>query len=85
MSYMSHPLIGDVIYGGRPRPPRHAPDQFIRALRALDRQALHARMLRLSHPITGELMEWHAPLPNDMIAMIDILRKDNVENSEDNY
>ena len=42
-------------------------------------------MLRLSHPITGELMEWHAPLPNDMIAMIDILRKDNVENSEDNY
>ncbi|OBU14591.1 23S rRNA pseudouridine(1911/1915/1917) synthase [Photobacterium aquimaris] len=85
MSYMSHPLIGDVIYGGRPRPPRNASEQFIHALRSFDRQALHARMLRLSHPITGELMEWHAPLPNDMVAMIDILRKDNVENNEDMY
>ena len=85
MSYMSHPLIGDVIYGGRPRPPRDASPEFIHALRAFDRQALHARMLRLDHPITGEKMEWHAPLPIDMVAMIDILRKDTQENNEDDY
>ncbi|PSV06814.1 23S rRNA pseudouridine(1911/1915/1917) synthase RluD [Photobacterium leiognathi] len=85
MSYLSHPLIGDVTYGGRPRPPRNASPEFIQALRAFDRQALHARMLRLEHPITGEKMEWHAPLPNDMVAMIDILRKDTLENSEDDY
>ena len=59
--------------------------EFIQALRAFDRQALHARMLRLDHPITGEKMEWHAPLPIDMVAMIDILRKDTQENNEDDY
>lgn len=72
-------------YGGRPRPPRHASDELIAALRAFDRQALHARMLRLAHPMTGEVMEWHAPLPNDMVAMIDILRKDKVEHGVDDY
>ncbi|MGF1693801.1 23S rRNA pseudouridine(1911/1915/1917) synthase RluD [Photobacterium kagoshimensis] len=85
MSYLTYPLVGDVQYGGRPRPPRHASDEFIAALRAFDRQALHARMLRLAHPITGEVMEWHAPLPSDMVAMIDILRKDKIENGEDDY
>ena len=85
MSYMSHPLVGDVIYGGRPRPPKHASDELIQALRAFDRQALHARMLRLAHPITGEVMEWHAPLPNDMVVMNDILRKDTEANMEDEY
>ncbi len=85
MSYLTHPLVGDATYGGRPRPPRNASDELIQALRAFDRQALHARMLRLTHPITGELMEWHAPLPNDMVAMIDILRKDKELNDEDDY
>lgn len=85
MSYMSHPLIGDAIYGGRPRPPRHASADLIQALRAFDRQALHARMLRLQHPITGELMEWRAPLPIDMVAMMNILRQDKEEHQEDEY
>jgi 23S rRNA pseudouridine1911/1915/1917 synthase len=85
MSHLAHPLIGDVIYGGRPRPPKNASDELITALRAFDRQALHARMLRLAHPITGEVMEWHAPLPNDMVVMMDILRKDAIENKEDEY
>ncbi|WP_261857803.1 23S rRNA pseudouridine(1911/1915/1917) synthase RluD [Photobacterium sanguinicancri] len=85
MSYLTYPLVGDVQYGGRPRPPRHASDELIAALRAFDRQALHARMLRLAHPMTGEVMEWHAPLPNDMVAMIDILRKDKVEHGVDDY
>lgn len=85
MSYLSHPLIGDAIYGGRPRPPKNASDELIQALRAFDRQALHARMLRLEHPITGELMEWRAPLPIDMVAMISILRKDKEEHQEEEY
>ncbi|MGF1739437.1 23S rRNA pseudouridine(1911/1915/1917) synthase RluD [Photobacterium satsumensis] len=85
MSYLSHPLIGDAIYGGRPRPPKNASDELVQALRAFDRQALHARMLRLAHPITGELMEWRAPLPIDMVAMISILRKDKDANQEEEY
>ena len=85
MSYLTHPLIGDSIYGGRPRPPKNASDELVQALRAFDRQALHARMLRLEHPITGELMEWRAPLPIDMVAMISILRKDKEANKEEEY
>ncbi|MGF1688730.1 23S rRNA pseudouridine(1911/1915/1917) synthase RluD [Photobacterium japonica] len=85
MAYLNHPLLGDATYGGRPRPPRDAADELIHALRAFDRQALHARMLRLSHPITGELMEWRAALPVDMVVMMNILREDKEAHSEDDY
>lgn len=33
-------------------------------------------MLRLYHPITGIEMEWHAPLPDDMVKLIDVLKAD---------
>ena len=33
-------------------------------------------MLRLEHPITGELMEWHAPLPDDFVELIQALKDD---------
>ncbi|MFC1507919.1 23S rRNA pseudouridine(1911/1915/1917) synthase RluD [Pseudomonadota bacterium] len=85
MAYLSHPLVGDLQYGGRPRPPRNASPELIQALRAFDRQALHARMLRLAHPMTGEIMEWHAPLPSDFVAMAEILRKDKQEHQDDEY
>ncbi len=67
MAYIDHPLVGDQLYGGRPRPPKGASEAFINTLRGFDRQALHATMLRLYHPISGIQMEWHAPIPQDMI------------------
>ena len=76
MSHINHPLVGDPLYGGRPRPPKGASDDFIATLRGFDRQALHATMLRLYHPITGIEMEWHAPLPQDMVDLIDALKAD---------
>ena len=77
------PLVGDQLYGGRPRPPKGASDEFITALRQFDRQALHATMLRLYHPITGIEMEWHAPIPQDMIDLIDAMRADFETHKED--
>ncbi|AXF75137.1 23S rRNA pseudouridine(1911/1915/1917) synthase RluD [Erwinia tracheiphila] len=82
MSHINHPLVGDPLYGGRPRPPKGASDNFISALRKFDRQALHATMLRLYHPITGIEMEWHAPLPQDMIDLIAALKADSEEFKE---
>ena len=38
-------------------------------LEALGRQALHAYLLVLEHPSTGEVMEWTAPLPADLQAL----------------
>ncbi|MET3078316.1 23S rRNA pseudouridine(1911/1915/1917) synthase RluD [Pantoea leporis] len=79
MAHINHPLVGDPLYGGRPRPPKGASEAFITTLRVFDRQALHATMLRLYHPITGIEMEWHAPLPQDMVDLIDALKADTLE------
>ncbi|MCD7884686.1 MAG: RluA family pseudouridine synthase [Lachnospiraceae bacterium] len=35
-------------------------------INGISRQALHACSLKFHHPITGELMEFHSPLPEDM-------------------
>lgn len=79
MSHINHPLVGDQLYGGRPRPPKGASDSFISILRGFDRQALHATMLRLYHPISGIQMEWHAALPKDMVELINALKADTEE------
>lgn len=52
MKYLGFPLIGDYLYN---------PD-----MEFINRQALHSHCLRFAHPITGETMEFTAPLPDDM-------------------
>lgn len=79
MSHISHPLVGDPLYGGRPRPPKGASEAFITTLRGFDGQALHATMLRLYHPISGIEMEFHAALPQDMVDLIAALKADSEE------
>ncbi|UMX79175.1 23S rRNA pseudouridine(1911/1915/1917) synthase RluD [Klebsiella pneumoniae] len=83
MSHITHPLVGDQVYGGRPRPPKGASEEFITALRKFDRQALHATMLRLYHPISGIEMEWHAPIPQDMVELIEAMRADFEAHKDD--
>jgi len=85
MAHITHPLIGDPTYGGRPRPPKNATEALRDVLRGFKRQALHAAMLSLFHPITGEEMTWHAPIPDDMVNLTDILREDSKLNATDNY
>jgi len=36
--------------------------------------------LQLKHPITGEEMRWQAPVPEDMVRMAELLRKDTIDN-----
>lgn len=76
MAYLQHPLLGDVAYGGRARIPKGATQELTDKIRQFDRQALHAAMLRFEHPIDGELMEFHADIPQDMIDMTLALRED---------
>ena len=52
MKYLGYPLIGDYLYN---------PD-----MEQIQRQALHAWKLSFYHPITGEKMQFTAPLPEDM-------------------
>ncbi|MCR9944244.1 23S rRNA pseudouridine(1911/1915/1917) synthase RluD [Vibrio owensii] len=79
MSYLQHPLLGDTAYGGRARIPTGASQELTEMIRGFDRQALHAVMLRFEHPVTGEELEFHAPVPNDMVEMTEALRKDTEE------
>ena len=83
MAYLKHPLVGDPVYGGRLKPPRGASPELLEFLRGFKRQALHAVMLRLAHPVSGELMEWHAPVPEDMIALVEVLRADTRANPDE--
>ncbi|MFT5880485.1 MAG: 23S rRNA pseudouridine1911/1915/1917 synthase [Moritella sp.] len=85
MTHITHPIVGDSVYAGRPKPPANATDTLIMALRGFGRQALHARMLKLEHPITGEMMMWRAERPSDMAGLIHILREDTVLNTIDDY
>lgn len=76
MAHINHPLVGDPIYGGRPRLLKGASEAFNEMLHRFDRQALHATLLRFYHPITSIEMEWNAPLPQDMVALIAALKED---------
>ena len=73
LSYIGHSLIGDPIYGGKVRFPKKASDKLKKELINFKRQALHSKKLTLNHPSSGELMSWKAPLPDDMLKLLDIL------------
>lgn len=75
LSHVGHSLIGDVMYGGRVRFPKKASEELKLALVNFKRQALHSKKLTLTHPISGDLMSWKAPLPDDMQKLLDELKK----------
>ena len=58
MSYLGHPLLGDVLYGG---PAKFGP---------LKRQALHSSRIEMKHPITQESLKFEISLPSDMKKLI---------------
>lgn len=76
MAHIGHPLIGDPVYGGRPRLPKGGSPAMIRAIQQFPRQALHARRLGLVHPVTGAEMSWESPLPADMAELLRVLAED---------
>jgi 23S rRNA pseudouridine1911/1915/1917 synthase len=64
-AYIGHPVIGDPVYGTRRQP-------F-----SLVGQALHAHTLGFVHPRTGESLEFSAPLPADLAALLASLREES--------
>ena len=76
MAHVRYPLVGDPVYGGRPKFPAGATQALRDALQAFPRQALHARKLGLVHPESGDYMELECPIPDDMQALISVLRED---------
>jgi 23S rRNA pseudouridine1911/1915/1917 synthase len=77
LSHTGFPVVGDPVYGGRRRIPAGSSAPLVQALSAFPRQALHAARLELAHPLTGKPMEWEAPLPPDMTALLAALKADS--------
>jgi len=77
MAYKHHPLVGDPVYGGRPRIPAGASEPLITGLRAFPRQALHARTLAFDHPQSGQRLTFETDLPDDFEALLRLLRAED--------
>lgn len=57
MASLKHPLVGDALYGGA-------------SLGPMNRQALHAYRLAFAHPVTGKALEFHSPIPDDILQAL---------------
>ena len=76
LAELGHPVLADASYGGSRREARLPPgDPVRRAAEAVGRQALHAWRLAFRHPRTNRLRRFEAPLPEDLLAALDVLRK----------
>ena len=61
MASISHPLLGDPVYGGNARTHR----ALLREL-GFERQALHAARIGFVHPVTKARLSFDSVLPSDM-------------------
>jgi len=75
LSDMGHPVAGDPVYGGRRRADILADTRIRSYVKGLGRQMLHAALLGIRHPYTGEYMEFTSDMPEDMKGFISILEE----------
>lgn len=59
---IGHPVVGDPVYGRR------------KAKLPVPRHFLHALRLEFKHPASGRRMALEAPLPGELVAVLDLLR-----------
>lgn len=63
---IGHPLLGDLLYGGKRQISAKLPGVLQEAIKNLSGQALHSEFLSFSHPMRGEVMEFISDLPANM-------------------
>ena len=73
MSHLGMPLIGDPVYGGRPRPVAGLAPNVSEVVHAFRRQALHATRLEFVHPRADSEVTFDSPLPADFRYLVDTL------------
>jgi 23S rRNA pseudouridine1911/1915/1917 synthase len=70
LASIGHPVMGDEVYGGGFRTKTALlPPEAQAALDALGRQALHAHILTVKHPSTGEILTLRSELPPDLTRL----------------
>lgn len=63
MAHIGHPVVNDPLYG-------YKKDHF-----PIEGQALHSHTLDLAHPVTGELLHFEVPVPDELKACLALARK----------
>ncbi len=80
LHHIGHPVFGDPTYGGRRIHGGTAgpgDKEFVHALlQQMPRQALHAKILGFVHPVTGKRMKFDSNLPDDMLTLQRLVRRD---------
>ena len=76
MQHLRHPIVGDPLYGGPLKLPKGASEELVTVLRGFGRQALHAETLEFAHPVSGAPVRVSAPVPADMLQLLQVLRED---------
>ena len=72
LAWLKHPVVGDEVYGGG-RDKTVSDPRARSQIGKLGRQFLHAELLRFQHPRTGEWMSFVAPLPSELIELLNTL------------
>jgi 23S rRNA pseudouridine1911/1915/1917 synthase len=71
MAHVGHPVIGDPDYGQAFRTKANRlPEPLRKMAKDFPRQALHAKLLAFTHPASGGMMRFEAPMPTDMAALV---------------
>lgn len=78
LHHIGHPVFGDPTYGGRRiawgGTDKKKKEQVHELLTIVDRQALHAKTIGFTHPVTKEKMKFDSQLPDDMQQILSLLR-----------
>jgi 23S rRNA pseudouridine1911/1915/1917 synthase len=70
LAAIGHPLLGDGTYGaGFKTKMQHLAPEARAALTALGRQALHAYLLTIGHPVGGQRLRFRSELPDDLARL----------------
>ncbi|MBN1959430.1 MAG: RluA family pseudouridine synthase [Deltaproteobacteria bacterium] len=72
LSERGYPIVGDATYGGRCF--NKVAIKLRELATQLDRHALHAAILSFMHPTTGKQLRFEAPLPADLVALVEAMR-----------
>ena len=68
LAAIGHPVVGDDTYGGG------GGRKLVRL--AAKRHFLHAARLRFAHPVSGDVLDFHAPLPPDLATTLSVVAGD---------
>jgi 23S rRNA pseudouridine1911/1915/1917 synthase len=75
LAHSGHPVVGDRTYGGYGKRIAGGDSPLAECVARFPRQALHAARLSLRHPNSGAAISWAAPLPADMLELLDAARR----------